>query len=111
MTARPVRKEIAMTGEISLRGRVLAVGGVKEKVLAAHRAGLTEVILPEENERDLDDIPQEIRNAMRFHLANDVGEAIKLALATTPPTEVVKQEEMPDDVVLEKVKKSRKKNK
>jgi ATP-dependent Lon protease len=56
LTGKPVRKEIALSGEISLRGRVLTVGGVKEKVLAAHRAGLKEVVLPRENERDLDDI-------------------------------------------------------
>ncbi len=110
MTARPVRKEIAMTGEISLRGRVLAVGGVKEKVLAAHRAGLTEIILPQENERDLDDIPTEVRKALKFHLFDDVGEAIKLALASIPPAEVIKTEVTPDDVVLEKVRKTRKKS-
>ena len=108
MTVRPVKKEYAMTGEISLRGRVLAVGGVKEKVLAAHRAGLTDIILPEENERDLDDIPKEVRDALQFHIISDVGEAIKLALANATPAEVVKKEETPDNVVLEKAKKTRK---
>ena len=108
MTVRPVKKEIAMTGEISLRGRVLAVGGVKEKVLAAHRAGLTRIILPEENERDLDDIPKEVRDALQFHIISDLGEAIKLALADATPAEVVKKEETPDNVVLEKAKKTRK---
>lgn len=109
MTAHPVKKEIAMTGEISLRGRVLAVGGVKEKVLAAHRAGLTQIILPEENERDLDDIPAEVRAALTFHLANDLGEAIKLALTAIPAAEVLKTEEIPDNVVIEKARKTRSK--
>jgi ATP-dependent Lon protease len=110
MTAKPVKKEIAMTGEISLRGRVLAVGGVKEKVLAAHRAGLTQIILPEENERDLDEIPKEVRDALHFHIASDLGEAIKLALADIAPAEVVKKEETPDDVVLTKVRKTKRKS-
>ncbi len=108
MTARPVKKEFAMTGEISLRGRVLAVGGIKEKFLAAHRAGLTDIILPEENERDLDDIPKEVRDALTFHIISDLGEAIKLALANAAPAEIVKKEETPDNVVLEKAKNSRK---
>ena len=85
-----------------------AVGGVKEKVLAAHRAGLTRIILPEENERDLDDIPKEVRDALQFHIISDLGEAIKLALANATPAEVVKKEETPDNVVLEKAKKTRK---
>ena len=67
-------------------------------------------MLPKENERDLDDIPAEVRNALKFHLFDDVGEAIKLALASVPPAEVVKTEATPDDVVLEKVKKTRRKS-
>jgi ATP-dependent Lon protease len=69
-----------MTGEISLRGRVLPVGGVKEKVLAAHRAGLSDIILPRENERDLDDVPAEIKNELKFHLVDNLDEALKLTL-------------------------------
>ncbi len=80
MTKHPVRKEIAVTGEISLRGRVLPVGGIKEKVLAAHRAGVTEVLLPRDNERDLDDLPAEVRDALKFQLIDRLGEAITLAL-------------------------------
>ena len=77
---RPVRKEIAMTGEITLRGKILPVGGVKEKVLAAHRAGIRHVLLPYENERDLDDIPADVRAEMTFTLLKSADEALALAL-------------------------------
>lgn len=83
LTERPVRKEIAMTGEISLRGRVMPIGGVKEKVLAAHRAGLTEVMLPQENQRDFDDIPAEVRSELKFHWVEQLDQAIELALKQT----------------------------
>ena len=69
-----------MTGEVTLQGRVLPIGGVKQKVLAAHRAGLTEVILPERNGPDLDDVPEELRNEMTFHLVDDVQDAVAIAL-------------------------------
>jgi ATP-dependent Lon protease len=81
LTGRPVRREIGMTGEVTLSGRVLPIGGVKQKVLAAHRAGLTEVILPARNGPDLDDLPDEVRDAMTVHLVDDVGEVLGLALA------------------------------
>jgi ATP-dependent Lon protease len=81
LTGRPVRSEVGMTGELTLRGRVLPIGGVKAKVLAAHRAGLTEVILPAKNEPDLEDVPQEIRDEMTFHLASEVGDVLTIALA------------------------------
>jgi ATP-dependent Lon protease len=84
MTKRAVRADIAVTGEISLRGRVLPVGGIREKVLAAHRAGIFHVLLPRENERDLEDLAPEVREAMTFHLLDKVGEAITLALRTAP---------------------------
>lgn len=80
LTRRPVRKDVAMTGEITLRGRVLPVGGVKEKVLAAHRAGIRTVILPKENEKDLDDIPQDVRAEMTFNFVRHADEVLKLAL-------------------------------
>ena len=85
LTGRAVRKELAMTGEISLRGRILTIGGVKEKVLAAHRAGLREVLLPRENERDLDDIPEEVRAALRFHWVENLDEAMRAALCPKAP--------------------------
>jgi ATP-dependent Lon protease len=69
-----------MTGEITLRGRILPVGGIKMKVLAAHHAGLTTVILPKRNARDLDDVPKEIRNAMQFILVDRIDEAIDIGL-------------------------------
>jgi ATP-dependent Lon protease len=77
---RPVRSDVGMTGEITLRGRILPVGGIKMKILAAHRAGLTTVILPRRNERDLDDVPDEIRNAMQFILVDRIDEAINIGL-------------------------------
>jgi len=80
LTGRPVKSTIGMTGEVTLRGRVLPIGGLKQKVLAAHAAGLTEVILPERNRHDLDDVPAEIRSAMRFHIVSSVDQVLELAL-------------------------------
>jgi ATP-dependent Lon protease len=80
MTGRPVRSDVAMTGEITLRGRVLPIGGVKEKVLGAHRAGIAEIILPAKNEADLEDIPPEVRDALVFHKVATLDEAIEIAL-------------------------------
>ncbi len=76
----PVRSVVGMTGEVTLQGRVLPIGGVKQKVLAAHRAGLTEVILPQRNGADLDDVPEEVRGAMTFHLAGTIGDVLTSAL-------------------------------
>jgi len=81
LSGRPVKSSIGMTGEVTLQGRVLPIGGVKQKVLAAHAAGLTEVILPERNAPDLDDVPREVRDAMRFHPVSSVDEVLALALA------------------------------
>lgn len=80
LTGRPVRADIGMTGEITLRGQVLPVGGIKEKVLAAHRAGLRTVILPKRNEKDLDDLPEEVRKQMEFILVDRAEEALSAAL-------------------------------
>jgi ATP-dependent Lon protease len=77
---KPVRKDIAMTGEITLRGKVLPVGGIKDKALAAYRAGITDMILPHENEKDLDDIPEEIRGVMAVHLVESMDEVLRLAI-------------------------------
>ena len=77
---RAVRSDVGMTGEITLRGRILPVGGIKMKILAAHRAGLTTVILPKRNRCDLDDIPDEVRDAMQFVLVDRIGEAIDIGL-------------------------------
>ena len=69
-----------MTGEVTLQGRALPIGGVKQKVLAAHRAGLKEVILPQRNEGDLDDVPEQVRNEIKFHLVDTVDQALAIAL-------------------------------
>ncbi|MGA2639869.1 MAG: endopeptidase La [Spirochaetia bacterium] len=79
-TGRPVRSDVGMTGEVTLRGRVLPIGGVKMKVLAAHRAGLTTVILPKRNERDLEDVPEDVRSKMSFVLVERIDEALKAGL-------------------------------
>lgn len=80
LTERAVRKDVAMTGEITLRGRVLAVGGIKEKVLAAHRAGVRTIILPKENKADIDDIPASVRKELKFVLIERASEALDVAL-------------------------------
>jgi ATP-dependent Lon protease len=77
----PVRSVVGMTGEVTLQGRVLPIGGVKQKVLAAHRAGLTEVILPERNGPDLEDVPEEVRDVMKFHLAATIADVLTPALS------------------------------
>jgi ATP-dependent Lon protease len=80
LSGRPVRPEVGMTGEITLQGKVLPIGGVKQKVLAAHRAGLTEVVLPARNEADLEDVPEAVRDQMTFHLAAGIDEVLDRAL-------------------------------
>jgi ATP-dependent Lon protease len=80
LCGRSVKSEVAMTGEISLRGLVLPIGGIKEKVLAALRAGITTVLLPERNRRDLEEIPEEVRQAITIEWVNDVDEALSKAL-------------------------------
>jgi len=85
LTKIPVRRDVAMTGEITLRGRVFPIGGVKEKLLAAHRIGITTVILPRENEKDLADIPKNILDAMTVELVDHVDEVLKIALVPPAP--------------------------
>jgi len=80
LTSIPVRADIAMTGEITVRGRVLPIGGLKEKLLAAHRHGIREVVLPADNEKDLPDIPENIRNEMKLHFVESMDQVLKLAL-------------------------------
>ena len=80
LSQRPVRKDVAMTGEITLRGRVLPIGGVKEKALAAHRAGIKTVILPKDNEKNLEDIPANIRRKLKFVLVEKLDEVLEEAL-------------------------------
>jgi ATP-dependent Lon protease len=86
LTGRPVRSTVGMTGEITLSGRVLPIGGLKQKVLAAHRAGLKEVILPNRNEGDLEDVPDQVREEITFHVAETVDDVLTLALEPVPAT-------------------------
>jgi ATP-dependent Lon protease len=100
LTNIPVRCDLAMTGEITVRGRVLPIGGLKEKVLAAHRQGIYELVLPKDNEKDLPDIPENIRKEMKLQFVTSMDEVLKIALereivalplaATTPPVELVR---------------------
>ena len=83
LTRRPVKGTVGMTGEVTLQGRVLPIGGLKQKVLAAHAAGLTEVIVPERNQPDLDDVPAEVRDQMQFHIVASVDQVLALALEPT----------------------------
>jgi ATP-dependent Lon protease len=80
LTGRPVRDDVAMTGEITLRGRVLPIGGIKEKVLGAHRAGLRRVLLPTRNEADLDDIPADLRKEMQLVMVESIDQVLREAL-------------------------------
>jgi ATP-dependent Lon protease len=84
LSGRPVRHTVGMTGEITLQGRVLPIGGLKQKALAAHAAGLTDVIIPERNRADLDDIPADVREEMRFHPVMSLDEVLELALEPEP---------------------------
>jgi ATP-dependent Lon protease len=82
VSGRKIKPKVGMTGEITLRGQVLPIGGVKEKILAAHRNGLRTVILPKRNEQDLDDVPEEIKKSMKFIFVETVDEVIKSSLET-----------------------------
>jgi ATP-dependent Lon protease len=88
LTDQPVRASVGMTGEVTLQGRVLPIGGLKQKVLAAHRAGLTEVIMPKRNEGDLDDVPEQVREQMTFHPVEDVRDVLAVALRAEEPAAV-----------------------
>jgi ATP-dependent Lon protease len=93
-TGRKVRARVSMTGEVTLTGRVLPVGGIKEKVLAAQRAGIREVILPERNRKDVDeDVPPQVKEKVQFHFVSEVREALELALEPAPaaPSAPVKE--------------------
>jgi ATP-dependent Lon protease len=87
-TGRPVRDDVAMTGEITLRGRVLPIGGIKEKVLGAHRAGLRRVLMPSHNEADLDDIPADLRKQMQFVMVESIDQVLREALVPRRPAVV-----------------------
>ena len=90
MSDRAVRRDVAMTGEITLRGRALPIGGLKEKVLGAHRAGIKEIILPKANEGDIEDVPEEVRNVLKFHPVETLSEVLAIALVKPPAEDLVK---------------------
>jgi ATP-dependent Lon protease len=83
LTGRPVKHTVAMTGELTLQGRVLPIGGLKQKVLAAHAAGLTDVVIPERNRADLDDVPEHVREELTFHPVMSLDEVLGVALEAT----------------------------
>jgi ATP-dependent Lon protease len=93
LTQIPIRHDVAMTGEITLLGKVLPIGGLKEKLLAAKRAGMTDVILPEENRKDLDEIKEEIPDGIKFHLVKEIDEVLDIGLVRKPGAK--KKEETP----------------
>jgi ATP-dependent Lon protease len=82
MSNKPVRRDVAMTGEVTLRGRVLPIGGIKEKVLGAHRAGIKHIVLPKDNEADLEDVPEEVRQVLEFHPVETLAEVFEIALVS-----------------------------
>jgi ATP-dependent Lon protease len=94
MADRPVRQEVAMTGEITLRGRVLPIGGLKEKVLGAHRAGIKVIIIPKGNEADIEDVPEDVRSTLEFHPVETLSEVLRIALVPAEPGEQARPLEM-----------------
>ncbi|MGH9785229.1 MAG: S16 family serine protease, partial [Terriglobia bacterium] len=105
LTKIPARKDVAMTGEITLRGKVLPIGGMKEKLLAAHRAGIRTVILPKDNEKDMADIPEPIRKDFQIHFVEMMDQVLQIALerpivalTELPPEAPIAQEFKPEDV-------------
>ena len=98
LTRMPVRRDVAMTGEITLRGKVLPIGGVKEKLLAAHRIGVTTVIMPRENEKDLADVPKNVLEGLEVQLVDHIDEVLKLALLPPETPAQVSAGEPGDDL-------------
>jgi ATP-dependent Lon protease len=94
MSDRPVRRDVAMTGEITLRGRVLPIGGLKEKVLGAHRAGIKTIVIPKGNEADIEDVPEDVRNTLDFHPVETLSEVLQIALVPAEPGDQARPLEM-----------------
>ena len=98
LTRRAVRGDIAMTGEVTLRGRVLPIGGLKEKAVAAHRAGIRQIIVPQGNEREIEELPEEVRNTVTFHAVKSMDEVLMVALRAAPKRLVPVDLPAPDTV-------------
>jgi ATP-dependent Lon protease len=98
LTRIPIHKEVAMTGEITLRGKVLPIGGVKEKLLAAHRAGVTTIIIPKENEKDLAEVPADVLEALQINAVETMDEVLQIALERLPSPRADANLEMPAPV-------------
>jgi len=94
LTGIPVRRNVGMTGEITLRGRVLEIGGVKEKVIAGHRAGLKTIILPKDNQKDLEDIPDAVKKDIKFVFATRLHEVLEVAMMSWPPKSAAKPQKV-----------------
>ncbi len=101
LTRIPSRRDVAMTGEITLRGKVLPIGGIKEKVLAAHRAGVTTIVMPRDNEKDLADIPKNVLDTLKLYLVSSMDEVLKIALAEPLPAPITATDEAAPDVEVE----------
>ena len=95
LTGDSVRRDVGMTGEVTLRGRVLEIGGVKEKVIAAHRAGLKTILLPLENKKDMEDIPSKVKKDIKFIFANNLEEVLETAITKWPPIKISKSKKIP----------------
>jgi ATP-dependent Lon protease len=109
MSNRPIRHDLAMTGEVTLRGKIISVGGLKEKVAAAVRAGLTEIVIPRENERDLATLPEEIRRRMTFHMVEHVDEVFTRALLPPEDPPISLESMLQQEVTRVKQRQKRKK--
>jgi ATP-dependent Lon protease len=109
MSNRPIRHDLAMTGEVTLRGKIISIGGLKEKVAAAHRAGMTEIIIPRENEKDLQTVPEEIRKDMTFHMVERVDEVFSRALLDPEEPPVSLENLLQQEVARVKKRQQRKK--
>jgi ATP-dependent Lon protease len=95
LTGIPVKRDVGMTGEITLRGRVLEIGGVKEKVIAGHRSGLKTIILPLDNKKDLEDVPKEVKRDINFKFVSRFNEVLDIAMTSWPPAEFRKEDKVP----------------
>lgn len=100
LTGIPIKREVGMTGEVTLRGRVMEIGGLKEKTIAGHRAGLTTIICPKDNKKDLDDIPDQVKREIKFVFAEEVQDVLKVALTKWPAERKIEKKFTPISATL-----------